>query len=106
MMSVNAAPPMLISNTPPSAKPLSKLWFWRKVTCAEAETIGIRGESSRLPLTPEGASMKGALGSESATGVGTPEFDVTHNGAGPCAFVATHPAGSAGGGTPQDWRGN
>lgn len=41
--------------------------------------------------------MNAALGGESATGVGTPEFDATHNGAGPCAFVATHPAGSAGG---------
>lgn len=41
--------------------------------------------------------MNAALGGESATGVGIPEFDVTHNGAGPCAFVATHSAGSAGG---------
>jgi len=41
--------------------------------------------------------MKAALGSESATGVGTPEFDVTHSGAGPCAFIAAQPAGSAGG---------
>jgi hypothetical protein len=99
MMSVNALPPMLISSTPP-LKPLSRLRFWRKVTCAEANTIGISGESSRLSLTTEGSSINAALGGESATGVGTPEFDVTQSGAGPCAFVATHPAGSAGGVTP------
>ena len=72
----------------------------RKVTCAEAKTIGISGESSRLSLTTEGSSINAALGSESATGVGTPEFDVTQSGARPCAFVATHSAGNAGGVTP------
>jgi hypothetical protein len=55
------------------------------------------GESSRLSLITAGSSMKAALGSESATGVGTPEFDVTHSGAGPTAFIAAQPAGSAGG---------
>src|SRR2546423_15689463 len=56
------------------------------------------GESSRLSLITAGSSIKAALGSESATGVGTPEFEVTHSGAGPCAFIAAQPAGSAGGG--------
>jgi hypothetical protein len=99
MMSVNAPPPMLISSTPPF-KSLSRLRFWRKVTWAEEETIGISGESSRLSLTTEGSSINAAFGGESATGVGTPEFDVTQSGVEPCAFVATHPAGSAGGVTP------
>ena len=44
--------------------------------------------------------MNAALGGESAGGIGTPELDVTHNGGGPCAFVATQPGGSAGGVTP------
>src|SRR6266478_87343 len=55
------------------------------------------GESSRLSLITAGSSINAALGSVSATGVGTPEFDVTHSGDGPCAFVATQPAGSVGG---------
>ena len=41
--------------------------------------------------------MNAALGGESAGGIGTPEFDVTQSGGGPCAFVATQPGGSAGG---------
>jgi hypothetical protein len=57
----------------------------------------IDGESSRLSLTTAGSSMNAALGGESATGVGTPELEVTHSGAGPDALTATHPAGSAGG---------
>ena len=32
--------------------------------------------------------------------MGTPEFDVTQSGGGPCAFVAIQSAGSAGGVTP------
>src|SRR6476620_3569549 len=54
-------------------------------------------ESSRLSLITAGSSMNAAFGGVSATGVGTPEFDVTHSGDGPCAFVATQPAGSVGG---------
>lgn len=41
--------------------------------------------------------MNAALGAVSTGGMGTPEFDVTHNGGAPCAFVAIHPIGSAGG---------
>ena len=41
--------------------------------------------------------MNAALGSESAGGIGTPEFEVTQSGGGPWAFVASHPGGSAGG---------
>ena len=54
-------------------------------------------ESSRLSLTTAGSSINAALGKVSAGGTGTPEFDVTHKGGGPCAFVATQPGGSAGG---------
>jgi hypothetical protein len=58
------------------------------------------GESRRLSLTPPGSSTKAAFGIESAGGVGTPELEVTHSGAGPAAFVAVQPAGNAGGVTP------
>jgi hypothetical protein len=54
-------------------------------------------ESSRLSLTTAGSSMNAALGDVSAGGIGTPEFDVTHKGGGPCAFVAIQPGGTAGG---------
>src|SRR4029077_15260206 len=50
-----------------------------------------------LSLTTAGSSMNAALGSVSAGGIGTPEFDVTHIGGGPSAFVASQPAGNAGG---------
>ena len=43
--------------------------------------------------------MNAALGGVSAGGVGTPLFDVTQSGGGPSAFVASHPAGNAGGTT-------
>ena len=54
-------------------------------------------ESSRLSLTTAGSSMNAALGNVSAGGMGTPEFDVTQKGGGPCAFVANQPGGNAGG---------
>src|SRR5436190_20443651 len=57
-------------------------------------------ESSRLSLTTVGSSMNAAFGSESAGGLGRPELEFTQSGTGPCAFVATHPEGSAGGTTP------
>jgi hypothetical protein len=41
--------------------------------------------------------MNAALGGVSAGGPGTPLFDVTQSGGGPSAFVASHPAGNAGG---------
>jgi hypothetical protein len=41
--------------------------------------------------------MNTALGNVSAGGIGTPEFDVTQKGGGPCAFVAIQPRGNAGG---------
>ena len=44
--------------------------------------------------------MNAALGGVSAGGIGTPEFDVTQSGGGPCAFVATQSGGNAGGVTP------
>ena len=40
--------------------------------------------------------MNAALGGESAGGIGTPEFDVTQSGGGPCAFVATQSGGQCG----------
>jgi hypothetical protein len=57
-------------------------------------------ESSRLSLTTAGSSMNAEFGGVSAGGIGTPEFEVPHNGGGPCAFVASHPGGNAGGVTP------
>jgi hypothetical protein len=41
--------------------------------------------------------MDAALGHISAGGSGTPEFDVTHSGGGPRAFVASQSGGYAGG---------
>jgi hypothetical protein len=41
--------------------------------------------------------MKAELGDVSAGGLGTPLFEVTHNGGGPRVFVASHPVGNAGG---------
>jgi hypothetical protein len=41
--------------------------------------------------------MDAALGDVSAGGSGTPEFDVTHSGGGPRAFVAGQSGGNAGG---------
>jgi len=41
--------------------------------------------------------MNAALGSVSAGGMGTPEFDVIHNGGGPSAFVASQSEGNVGG---------
>jgi hypothetical protein len=41
--------------------------------------------------------MNAALGGVSAGGIGTPESEVTQNGGGPSAFVATQDGGSAGG---------
>ena len=55
------------------------------------------GESSRLSLTTWGLSTKAAFGGVSKGGVGMPVFDVCHSGAGPSAFVAVQPGGSAGG---------
>src|ERR1044072_2053960 len=59
--------------------------------------MGMISESSRLSLTTAGSSIKTAFGAVSATGVGTPEFEVTHKGAGPTAFIAAQPAGTTGG---------
>ena len=54
-------------------------------------------ESRSLSLTTAGSSINAALGSVSAGGIGTPEFDVTHNGDGPWAFVAIQSGGNPGG---------
>ena len=76
----------------------SKLKFCRNVNCGESPSKKLTcGKSSRLSVTTTGSSMNAALGSESAGGIGTPEFEVTQNGGGPWAFVASHPGGSAGG---------
>src|ERR1044071_2797024 len=59
------------------------------------------GESSRLSLIAPGSLTKAAFGNESAEGVGAPEFQVTQKTeSGLTAFVAVHPAGSAGTVTP------
>src|SRR4029077_8297458 len=103
-------PSVLTSSTPPSKPRLgstsdaSRLKFCRKVNCAEvAVGIGKASESSRLSLTTAGSSMNAALGGVSAGGIGTPESDVTHNGGGPCAFIATQSGGNAGGVTPSKY---
>jgi hypothetical protein len=67
---------------------------------SELVCIAMLGELRRLSLTTAGSSTNAAFGAELAGGVGTPEFEVTQNGAGPLAFVAVHPAGSAGAVTP------
>jgi hypothetical protein len=50
-----------------------------------------------LSLTTSGSSTNAAFGSVSAGGIGTPEFEVTHTGGGPWAFVASQSGGNAGG---------
>jgi hypothetical protein len=69
----------------------------RKVNEKDAGKRKKGNESSRLSLTTAGSSMNAALGGVSAGGIGTPEFDVTHSGGGPWAFVATQSGGNAGG---------
>ena len=82
------------SSTPPS-NVFSRLKKLRKVTCAEADVIGIFGVSRSLSVTTAGSSITASLGAVSGVVV-----DVTHNGAPPIALVATHPAGNAGAVTP------
>src|SRR5262249_10258261 len=53
------------------------------------------GVSRSLSLTRPGSSTNAAFGAELGMTV-----DVVHSGAGPAAFVATHPAGNAGAVTP------
>jgi hypothetical protein len=63
--------------------------------------MGRLGESSRLSLTTAGSFTHAELGSESATGVGTPELELCHKIiSGSIAFAATQPGGRAGGVTP------
>jgi hypothetical protein len=63
--------------------------------------MGMLGESSRLSLTTAGLFTHAALGTESATGVGTPEFELCHKIiSGSTVLVATQPTGRAGGVTP------
>jgi hypothetical protein len=100
MISWNAPPPMLISNTPPS-KLLSRSKFWRKLNWAELLWTGMLDDSRRLSLIASGSLTNAALGSESADGKGSPSFDVTHNTpSGSITLAAVHPEGSAGGVTP------
>jgi hypothetical protein len=76
----------------------SRFRLCRKVNRAGPPSKKLNSEeSSRLSLAVEGSSMKAAFGGESAGGVGTPEFDVSQSGAGPCAFVAIQSGGKAGG---------
>jgi hypothetical protein len=57
----------------------------------------IEGDSSRLSLTTAGLSTRAEFGAVSAIGVGVPEFEVSHVGAGPVALIAVQPGGSIGG---------
>jgi hypothetical protein len=77
----------------------SRSRFCLKASFAEP-VIAIEGELSRLSLTTAGSSTYAEFGAESAAGEGVPLLDVVHSGAGPEAFVAVQPAGSAGGVTP------
>src|SRR5262245_2191907 len=82
------------SRTPPSKKllaVLSKSKSCRKIRRACAEPIAIPGVSRVLSLNAPGSSTKAAFGAEFG-----PVVVVTHSGAGPTAFVATQPVGSAG----------
>ena len=55
--------------------------------------MGIDGESSRLSLTTAGSLTNAALGSESATGVGVPEFEVTQSMLSRVDRIRSHPPG-------------
>ena len=91
-------PSTLISSTAPS-NPSCKLKLFRNVTCMRDSPVisKILGESSRLSLMALGSLTNAALGGESAGGEGSPELEVTQNIlSGSIAFVADHPAGSAG----------
>ena len=75
----------------------SRLKLCRNDNCVALPGKANPRESRRLSLTTAGSSINAALGSVSAGGLGTPEFDVTQNGGGPSAFVASQSGGSAGG---------
>lgn len=97
-------PSVLNSKTPPS-KPrfgstaeASRLKLCRNDIWTQQRSKNEKaGESSRLSLNSPGSSMNAAFGGVSVGGAGRPLFEVTHNGGGPNAFVASHPAGNAGG---------
>jgi hypothetical protein len=55
------------------------------------------GEKSDLSVVAVELTMNAEFGAELATGVGSPEFDVTQEGA---PALAVQPAGSAGAATP------
>jgi len=107
-MSWNVFPPSVLSSSTPPSKPrlgfgseASRLKFCRKVKRGSIPSKKVNcSESSRLSLTTLGSSINAAFGGVSAGGLGNPEFDVTHSGGGPCAFVATQFGGSVGGITP------
>ena len=81
--------------------------FCRKVKRGELPSKKVNSnESSRLSLTTVGSSIDAAFGAVSAGGMGTPKFDVTQSGGGPCAFVAVQSGGSAGGVTPSKFSPN
>jgi hypothetical protein len=110
-MSWNVFPPSVLTSSTPPSKPrfgstsdASRLKLCRNVNCVMYPSkIATFTESSRLSLTTAGSSMNAALGGVSAGGIGTPEFEVTHNGGGPCAFIATQSGGNAGGVTPSKY---
>ena len=94
------APPSIESSSTPPSKVLLQI-----PVLAEGQLVGagLNRDARRvetLVADDAGSSTNAAFGIESAGGVGTPEFEVTHSGAGPPAFVAVHPAGSVGAVTP------
>src|SRR5262249_54547934 len=97
MMSWNVFPPSVLSSSTPPSNPTfgskseaSRLKLCRNVNLTQQlSKKPINCPSTRLSLITEGSSTNRALGGVSAGGIGTPEFDVTQNGGGPCAFVAS-----------------
>ena len=88
-MSVKGPPLMLISRTPPSKQVVvpSKVYLWRKVSCADDEVMLIDGLTSRLSPTfaPSGPRAEFGAVSELAAVVvqsapPAPEVEVVHPG--------------------------
>src|SRR5215471_5688196 len=103
-MSVNALPPILISRTPPSnptvEDAVSRLYLWRKVSCAVVAGRLMTGESSSFRPTKPGSGEKAALGEVSLGAV-----ELTQSDWAPVEAVV-QPAGSEGAFTPSKFSEN
>src|SRR5206468_4188268 len=89
----NVFPPSVLSSSTPPSKPrlgfeseASRLKLCRNINRTQQASKKLRNHpSSRLSLTTVGSSIKMALGSVSAGGIGTQKSDVTQSGGGPRA---------------------